>query len=479
MSELPPGYRDIPEEDRKKAKAFFDRGATVAGTGNYEYAIEMYLQGFNVDPDAVDAHQSLRDISLRRKASGGKSLGMWEAMKLKKPTKDDKQNMLNAEKLLSYDPGDTGYMLSLMQNAHRAGFWDTCMWIGPILQKANADSPKPEYSKFAALKDIYKALGQWKLATDAAQYAAMLRPDDMDLQTELKNLGAKQTMKEGNYETGGSFRDSIRDMDAQRKLLEQDMDVRSNDVLTRQIAEAEVEWQAQPEEPGKIMKLVEALVRSEKPENESRAIDLLQSAFERTRQFRFRLNVGKIKIMQLNRAERALRERAAKELERDPTNVAIKQEYQQFVANKTEEELREFTLWAENYPTDLTYKYEMARRLFMLQRYSEAIPVFQTARQDPKLRVEASTALGRAFLEAGFIEEAVDTFRTLIEDYQLKGDLKSKDMYYWYARALEQQGETQPALKAYSQVAQWDFNYKDVQGRIKKLRSSGAAPMSK
>jgi thioredoxin-like negative regulator of GroEL len=296
----------------------------------------------------------------------------------------------------------------------------------------------------------------------------------MDLQTELKNLGAQHTMTEGKYGSARSFRDSIKDMDGQRKLLEQDSGVRDSGALARQLADAEAEWQAQPDEPGKITKLAEVLCKTENAEYENRAIDLLASAYERTRQFRFRLNVGRIKLAQLSRTERSLREK----VQRDPSNDALKQDYRQFRADKAEEELKEFTLWAENYPTDLTFKYEMARRLFLLERYSEAIPVFQTARQDPKLKVDASILLGCAFLEAGFVDEAVDTLRTIIEDYQLKGDNKSKEMYYWYARALEAQNETQSALKAYSQVAQWDFNYKDVQARIKKLRSGGGTPAS-
>jgi tetratricopeptide (TPR) repeat protein len=472
VSDLPQGYRDIPEEDRKKAKAFFDRGTAVAGTGQYEYAVEMFLQGLNIDPESIEAHQTLRDISLKRKASGGKSIGMFEAMKLKRAGKDDKQNMLNAEKLLAYDPGNTDHMLSLMQSAFKAGFYDSALWIGPILHKANSDSGKPEYSKFIALKDIFKGLGQWKLATDACQAAAALRPDDMDLQTELKHLGAQHTMSEGKYGSAKSFRDSVRDMEGQKKLMDQDMDVRTTDAMARIIADAEAEWKAAPEEPGKIMKLVEALVKSENAQYEARAIDILSSAYERTKQFRFRLNVGKIKILQLTRKDRALREKLMK----SPGDDALKEEYRQFIADRAEEELKEYSLWAENYPTDLSYKYEMARRLFALQRYSEAIPVLQTARQDPKIRTDAGTYLGRSFLEAGFIDEAVDTFRAQIEDYQLKGDSKSKEMYYWYARALEQQNETQQALKAYSQVAQWDFNYRDVQGRIKRLRSGGGTP---
>lgn len=476
MSDLPQGYRDIPEEDRKKAVAFFEKGTAVAGTGNYDYSIEMFQQGLSLDPESVEAHQQLRDISLRRKASGGKALGMLSAMSLKKSTKDDKQNMLNAEKLLAYDPGNTDYMLSLMQAAFAAGFWDTVMWIGPILQKAESDLPekKQDIRKFHALKNTYRELKQFKLAVDACQSAVLLRPDDMDLQTEMKHLAAQHTMDEGKYGVAKSFRESVRDMDTQRELLDKDKDVRTDEIMTRQIAAAEAEWQNDPEEPGKIMKLVDALIRTEEATQEARAIDLLQSAFDRTRQFRFRQHIGRIKLAQLARQERALRARLAK----NSSDEALRSEYRAFARQRNEEELQEFTLWAENYPTDLTIKFEIARRHFMLEHYSEAIPMFQQSRQDPKYRTDAGIFLGRSFLEAGFVDEAVETLKALIEEYQLKGDDRSKEMYYQYARALEQQGDNPPALKAYSQVAQWDFNYRDVQSRIKALRSGGGKPPS-
>jgi hypothetical protein len=47
------------------------------------------------------------------------------------------------------------------------------------------------------------------------------------------------------------------------------------------------------------------------------------------------------------------------------------------------------------------------------------------------------------------------------------------EMYYWWGRALEQIGDRATAQKAFSQVAQWDFNYRDVQVRIKNLRAGG------
>ena len=73
-------------------------------------------------------------------------------------------------------------------------------------------------------------------------------------------------------------------------------------------------------------------------------------------------------------------------------------------------------------------------------------------------------------MDAGFADEAVDTLGVVITDYVNKGDKRSIEMTYLYGRALEQKGDSEAAKKAYSQVTQWDFNYRDTQGRLKKLR---------
>jgi tetratricopeptide (TPR) repeat protein len=466
VADLPPGYRDISPDDQKKAQVFFDRGKTVADSGQYEYAIEMFLQGLAIDPDSRDAHQTLREISLKRKASGGKPLGMFEAMKLKSKGKDDKQNLLNAVKLLSYDPGNTDHMLAVMQSAHKGGFYDTCLWIGPTLLRANTEV-KPDVNKFLAMKDIYKDLRQWKAAAEACRFARDLRPNDMDLAQEFKNLSAVDTMDQGGYMTGGSFRDSIRDRDKQEQLQAQDRDFKTTDFLDRRIRDAEAEWRADPNEAGKLTKYVEALEATEDPENENKAIELLEDAYRRTKQFRFRQRSGKIKMTQMTRMERTLRAAAQAE----PKDEQLRNDYEQFLLERMEFELNEYTLWAEAYPTDLTLRYQMATRLFDLRRFDESIPALQQARSDPKLRVDASVYLGRAFLESGFVDEAVETIQAVIDDYQLKGDDRSKEMYYWQGRAYEEKGTFDMAIKRFSQVAQWEFTYRDVQQRIRALRA--------
>ena len=465
------GYRNVPDEDRKAARKFFDYAHQVAGAGQFDYAIEMFIQGLDKDPEDVAEHQLLREVSLKRKASGGKPLGMF---KKPKPSKEDKQNMLNAEKMLAYDPGNKDLMVDLLQNAVKAGCYDTVLWLGPILLKANHDSPKPEFSKYIALKDVYKSVHEWGKAVEACHHAVQMKPDDMDLTGEFKHLSALETMSKGKYDTAKSFRDSVRDRDSQEKLLQGDKDVQSQDYLLRVAREAEAEWRRDPNEAGKLSKYIDALMKTERPEQENQAIDVLEEAYQKTKQFRWRQKLGQVKLGQLARMERAMKA----QLQSSPNDPNLKKELIQFQRERAEEELNEFKLWAENYPTDTKIKYDVATRMFALGRFSDAIPVFQQVRQDPKYRTDAAIALGRCFLEAGFAEEATETLRGSVEEYVNKGDPKSIEMYYWFARALEQQGDRDVALKAYSQVAQWNFNYRDVQARIKNLRSGGGGAKS-
>lgn len=462
-------YRAIPEEDRKRAKVFFDRAKTVADTGNFEYAIEMFIQGLNVDPENVEAHQALRDISLKRKASGGKDMGMMDKMKMPK-AKDEKQLMLNAEKLLAYSPGDVSRMVGTLQGAYKAGCYATVLWIGPILQRANADQKKPDYKTFITLRDVYTAIEEYKLATDACYLASTIRPDDMDLQHEMKNLAAKETAKRGKYGVAKSFRESIRDVEVQEKLMDADKDVHHVDALVKAIKEAEVQWLAAPEDQSKFSKYVDALRRTEALEHENKAIDLLEEQYRKTNQFKHRQRVGEIRMAQLSRQERALRG----DLDRSktsPDHAELLQQFKEFTIEKARREMEEFQLILEHYPTDANARFQVASRLFLLGEYQEVIPLLQQVRTDPKHRIVASIYLGRAFLSAGFADEAVDTLKAAIDEYPARGDERSIQMFYWYARALEEKTDNEPAIKAYSQVAQWNFNYSDVQIRIKRLRN--------
>jgi tetratricopeptide (TPR) repeat protein len=481
-------YQGISEDEQKKAAAFFEKARTVGATGNYEFAIEMFTQGLAIDPENVEAHMELREVSLKRKASGGKPMGFFEARKHSTNNRDDKLNMVNAEKLLAYDPGNTDYMQAVLQNAHKAGYFDTVMWIGPIFQKANAEqTKKSDFHKFIVLKDVYKSMAVntatppriraelLKRATNACHFAAKMKPDEMDLQTELKNLGALHTQVEGNYDQGVSFRDSIKDVDAQDKLQAQDKGVQELGVMGKLINDAQAQYELDPNEPGKLLRLVEMLEKTEHPDYENRAIELLSEWHARTKQFRFRKRIGEINMRQWRRMDQGQREYLAA----NKTDEQAKKDYGAFEKDKWEFELSEYQLWAENYPTDMSFRFHAAVRLFHLGRYDEAIPLLQQSEADAKYKIRARIYLGRSFFEAKFLDEAVDTLDGLVKEYQGGDELASKEMRYWAARAHEERGDAEAAIKLYSAIVRMEFNYADVQVRIRKLRAAagpGNAP---
>src|SRR5436305_9293474 len=94
-----------------KGRAFFDRAKTVAATGNFDYAIDMYIEGLNREPFNVEEMKNLREASFRRKLAGTKTGGgllgaLGGGPKLPYKGKTPKEAMLNNLFLLSRDVGN-------------------------------------------------------------------------------------------------------------------------------------------------------------------------------------------------------------------------------------------------------------------------------------------------------------------------------------------------------------------------------------
>lgn len=463
------GNGQVSPGNQEKARTFFKHARAKFETSSYDYAIGLYLDGLKWDPNSVEGHKALRETALTRKVTGGKDLGMFDKLKYKRSSKDETENLLNAARLLSYDPGSCDAMVMLLNAAAKLEYGETVLWVGPILAKASAERGKPDVRHFIALKDAYMQVGRWDLALEAIGEAVRMKPDDMDLTQEQKNIGAQHTMMAGNYTKGGGFQDSVRDKDKQQQLMEQDKDIRSSEGMGSVLAAVKAEYEANSNDAGILGKYVDALEKTEESKFEDVAIDLLNKWYVKTQSYRFKQRIGDIEIRRLTRQERAKRAALAKA----PSDEHLKLDLREFVRDRNLFELNEYTERAEAYPTETKWKYAVGVRLFDLGRYDESIPVLQQVRNDPRFKVEAGMYLARAFYEAGFLEEADETLDQLISEYDVKGDDKAKAMYYWRGRVLEARTLNDQAIRLYSQVAQWDFAFRDVQVRIKALRAAG------
>ncbi|MHC4126235.1 MAG: hypothetical protein ACYSRR_07265, partial [Planctomycetota bacterium] len=62
-----------------RAAAFFERAKAVAAEGNFNYAIDMYLEGLRCVPDALEeGHIPLCELAFHRQGQGGKKPSMVE-----------------------------------------------------------------------------------------------------------------------------------------------------------------------------------------------------------------------------------------------------------------------------------------------------------------------------------------------------------------------------------------------------------------
>lgn len=460
------------EPDPKKARKFFDYAKTVADTGNYDYAIECYVNGLRHDPESLSRHEELREVALKRKVKGGKAPGIAEKMK-HSGGKTVIDKMLNNEFLWSKDPDNGSYALGVMEQAAKAGLEEVAYWIGSFVMDANRKAKRPNKSMYLKIRDFFAEIGAFDRAVEACQLAYQMDPGNMALQNELKNLQAELTMMRGRYDEGGDFRKGIANADKQKALEQEDSIAKTQSALEATIARAKADHEDHPEDLEKLLKLVRVLQQSEDTALENEAIELLRDAFERTGQYRLKVTMGDIRMKQYRRNIQHLN----KQLAEDPANEETKEKLQKIRTQQVQFELKEYEERVKNYPTDMGLKYQLGLRQFLTHDFDNAIASFQEAQADPKTRTRALLYLGASFVQKEWYDEAIDTFRRGIDSYELSDDRLALDLRYELmnaldrkARSIEDMKVAEEAAKIGSAIAQIDINYKDIRVRIDSMK---------
>ena len=456
------------DQTAAKAKAFFDRARKAAETKNFDYAIQMYLDGLRFEPDALQqGHLPLCELALQRQGKGGKKPSIVEKMKHMRG-KTPLDQMLNAEYLFAKDPEHLPYAEAMLKAAVTGGYKKTAGWLANLIFQTNNASERPSAQTYILLKDSYAALGQFDKALVACQRASKLRPNDAELADEFKNLSAELTMVRGKYDTEGDFRDSIKNRQEQEKLHQQASVVKTEDYRLKAVDDARRRLTQNPNLPRNIFDLADALSDLQTEESENDAIELLDNSYRTKSDFSFKQRAGLLRMKQLRRKIR----QAKNSLEANPSDAPAKAKLAELTTQLSKTELEHYRLTMQNYPTDLQAKYEYGVRLVRNKEYNEAIPLFQEAQKDPRRKIASMNQIGCCFFLKGWFADAIDVLNTAIEAYQLKDDAIAKELRYNLARAHEEKGDSEKALEIFRRIAQTDFTYKDVSRRVDKLRGT-------
>ena len=455
------------EGDPRKARRFFDHAETVAEAKNYDYAIDLYIDGLKHDPDNMPRHEQLLEVAKRRKVAGGKKASLKD--KLKSSGSDPVSKMLDAEKIWAMDFADPALMREFMKKAVEAdeaepslNLGEVAHWIGSMA----LDIPglKPKVKEFIQVRDLFARLGEYDKAVEACKKALRLDIGNQQIMSELKNLEAERySRKNTENSEGGDFRGNIKDAEFAQEA--QQGNTRAVSAVDAAIEKRRSEYEENPEDVDLLGKLVDALLKKEEYAEEEEAIKLLHRAHDDTGQYRYKMRAGDVKMKQFNRELRDLK----KNLQVAPGDEYFEGRLKETLQEKQDFELGEYQERMKNYPTDLKVKYELGKRMYQAELIDEAIGLLQDAKREPKSKSSAILLLGRAFLKKGWMDEAIDTFAEGIEVHQDPSDSLGKELRYDKMVALlaaaaksKKLEQAEEANSLASEILQADINYKDI-----------------
>jgi tetratricopeptide (TPR) repeat protein len=459
MPEKPLNAIPRPQRD------LYDKGIAAIRKNNFDYAINILTGVLKMEPGFFDARQALRAAQVKK--SGGGQTGFFKKMiggatsqpAITKAQLSLRKNPLEAieaaEEILNGDPNSTGAHKLLADAAMEAGLLKTAVLSLEILYKNN---PK-DRDLALQLGDAYTQSGQNDKAEKVYTDLLRLRPNDPEISQLAKNVSARQTLHEGGYEevaeTGGSYRDILKDKGEAVSLEQANRVVKSDDVVQNLIGEYEVRLQT---EPGnlKVLRNVAELYAQKKD------FDRALGYYER-----IRTTEGATADPSLEKviADTNLKKFEHLKAQLDTGATDYDQRAAEIDVQKIAFQLEACRARAEKYPTDLQIRFELGQLYFNAGKYNEATQEFQKAQNNPQRRLAAIMYLGRCFAKKGMNDMAARKFQDALKE-KLTFDDEKKEMLYDLGSVYEKMNKPDEAIEHFKQIYEADIGYRDVAAKV-------------
>lgn len=450
-----------------KAAKFFEHARTVAQTGNFAYAIDLYARGIRFDPGNMTAHEAIYEMGIRHLQAGGKAAPSKEVKAIDGPNPADR--MAAYEFAWARDINNLAVAMKLIQAVAKAGQAEFGQWLAPRIFAMMTKAKKQNKNLWVTGKEAFSAVDAWKEAFAAAEKAIALDPSDSDLISELNELSAQRAITEGGFNQSkegesGDFRKMVRDADRQAEL--QDAESLSGGASAeRALDRARTEFEENPDSPEAVNKYAQLLRRRDTAEDDATAIEVYTRGFETTSQYRFRMNAGDVRMGRMTKELRSL-------TESDPEGEAT-------LALKAELlELRsaEYNERVAKYPTDRGIKFELGLIEYERGHHEEAMAMFQQCKDEAKYRTRATHMLGKCFGHEGWHQEAVGEFREALD--RIEGTEKERELPIRYdlmqslmdlARDSRSIEDAREAAEICSEIVRKDIGYRDIRVKRKEV----------
>jgi Flp pilus assembly protein TadD len=110
-------------------------------------------------------------------------------------------------------------------------------------------------------------------------------------------------------------------------------------------------------------------------------------------------------------------------------------------------------------------RFELGEHFVNAQRFREAVPELQRARQNPNARLKAMNLLGVCYCELGMLDLAMKQFEDAAREIVTMDPMK-KEIVYNLGIVYEKMGEREKSLNCMKHIYEADSGYRDVAERV-------------
>ena len=400
-----------PNNINRLANDFYQKALAALERNNLDYAIEMFIQSLNVEPNFTQARQYLRATQMKKTESAGGFKRMFTAAKLTPLLtkakvllqKNPADAMTHAEQALTEDPKNGQALLLLAEAAEVAKFPETVVQTLETYTRLNPKDTKT----LNWLARAYTAAGQHAQARDTYERLLQVNPNDFDAQKGIKDATAHGAMAGGGWEESTtSFRDKLKDEKESVALEQESRMVRAEDMIENLIKEKLTALANDPENPVIQRELGKLYVQKENYEEALRYLEPLY-AKEGGADPELEREIADIKVKRL---ESRINEKK-KQLETNPANAAaLGNEITSLQTELDALKLSDAERLVERYPNDLMYRFELGVLYMKTGNIQGAVEQFQNSVGQPQRRVASLNYLGQCFQQMGLHDMAIDQF---------------------------------------------------------------------
>jgi tetratricopeptide (TPR) repeat protein len=437
----------LPPAKRKRMQKAFEHASLQMKQDNFDYATALLTDCVTHDPDNAIYLQSFLG-NLRKKYNNNKkgakfallsSAGPRSGLKKCQLQKDWEGVLRNGFELLKLNPWDSGVLCLMATACDELGYEQTELVY--LRMALDADSKSPDINRQAAIslarRQMYEqAIACWHRVEQA-------KPGDEEAQKAIGDLTVEKTIKESGYEKAKDTRQVM--VGAAKPGMEE---ITPEERLEKQISK-------KPDEIQLYYELAQLHLTAERYDEAEKVLKRAVDASNGDLDVREKWEDALLRNM---RARVSVAEKKTRGSEKPEDKAEYKRARKELNAR----EIEVYKSRVERYPNNLTYKYELASRLQYAGDYQEAIKMFQAARNDPRRKGTCMLALGHCFEKIKKARMALRHYEEAIGDIPDRDENNKKEAIYRTGKLAMELGEKSKAEKHLNDLAQMDYDYRDV-----------------